>query len=448
MTSTPVSRRNGAAFRRASPDVSAAQSGERPLRIAVVAACPFPRQRGTPVRIQRLAEELQRRGHDVHVVTYPHGDDARATALTVHRVAQVGTRYRTRPGPSISKLLVLDPLLVAVVKRVLRAHDIDIIHAHHYEGLLVSVLARGRHAVPVVYDAHTLLESELPSYAAVLPHAPKLALAKRLDRWLPAQADHVISVTEAIRDRLLAVTRLRTEQITTISNGVECDLFTPPATTALNGHGTVVFTGNLAPYQGIDVLLRAFRAVLASRPDARLVIATDTSFAPYEVLSRSLGVRHAIDVLTTGFSGVPAVLARATIAVNPRLGCDGIPLKLLNYMAASLPVVSFAGSAPGVVHGETGWLVARGDIPGFAAGILALLAQPELAREIGLRARRHVELHHSWEAMSAGTETVLRQVLQRAAGSGANGSGAMVSRPRGAGTPSTEMRIGGAAEHQ
>jgi hypothetical protein len=39
------------------------------LRIAMIAACPFPLGRGTPIRIQRQAETLAARGHEVHVVT-------------------------------------------------------------------------------------------------------------------------------------------------------------------------------------------------------------------------------------------------------------------------------------------------------------------------------------------------------------------------------------------
>jgi len=43
------------------------------LRIAMIAACPFPWPRGTPIRIHRIAEAVARRGHAVHVVTYHLG---------------------------------------------------------------------------------------------------------------------------------------------------------------------------------------------------------------------------------------------------------------------------------------------------------------------------------------------------------------------------------------
>jgi glycosyltransferase involved in cell wall biosynthesis len=385
-----------------------------PLRIAMVAACPLPERRGTPVRIQRIAEALQRLGHDVHLVTYPYGSGDFDAPVTVHRIRRGGTHYRTAPGPSWSKLLVLDPMLARLVRRVLREEDIDVIHAHHYEGLLVGLAAARGTGVPLIYDAHTLLGSELPSYGRHLPPGAKRAVGERLDRWLPTQADHVISVSDTIREYLLARTPMSAERITCVSNGVECGLFQVPAERADPQRGpTIVFTGNLAPYQGIELLLEVLRQVLAARPNTRLRIVTESSFAPYEARARALGVRHAIDVVTAGFDAVPRELAAADVAVNPRPDCDGIPLKLLNYMAASCPVVSFVGSAPGVEHGTTGWLVAKGDVSAFAAGVLTLLDDPAAARAIGARARRHVELRHSWEAVARQTEHVYRTVVRR-----------------------------------
>ena len=48
-------------------------SASASLTIAMVAACPFPAPRGTPIRALRLAEALAARGHRVHVVTYHYG---------------------------------------------------------------------------------------------------------------------------------------------------------------------------------------------------------------------------------------------------------------------------------------------------------------------------------------------------------------------------------------
>jgi glycosyltransferase involved in cell wall biosynthesis len=151
--------------------------------------------------------------------------------------------------------------------------------------------------------------------------------------------------------------------------------------------------------------------VLERRQDARLQIVTESSFDDYEPLARELGVTGAIDVVQAPFAEIPRLLAGADIAVNPRVDCDGIPVKLLNYMAASKPVVSFAGSAPGLRHQETGWLVPDGDIDGFANGALALLDDREMAGRLGRNARRFVEAEHSWAKSAELCEEIYYQLL-------------------------------------
>ena len=92
--------------------------------------------------------------------------------------------------------------------------------------------------------------------------------------------------------------------------------------------------------------------------------------------------------------------------VNPRAECDGLPVKLLNYMAASKPVVSFVAAAPGVQHRRTGWLVPNADATAFAEGILTVLDDPELADALGREARRYVEANCRWPAIAERVQAV------------------------------------------
>lgn len=375
----------------------------RPLRIAIIAACPFPLARGTPVRILRLGEAQADLGHEVHVFTYHLGSDDPARGITIHRIDPVPGYTRLSPGPTYGKLFRVDPPLLRLTRRALRAGQFDVIHAHHYEGLLVAAIARRGLRIPVVYDAHTLLMNELPSYPLGLPYGVKRMISVWLDRRLPALADHTVCVSQNISDRLTRDAGIAADKVSVMANGVESEHFDPTPYAGLpRGPGrTVMFTGNLAAYQGVDHLLRAFAQVAREVPDARLVIGTDDSFASYEALSQELGIRQRIDVVASpSFADLPRLIARADVAVNPRVDCDGIPVKLLNYMAAGRAVVSFAGSAPGVVHGETGWLAESGSVSALAAGIVALLGDPQRARAMGDAARRHVERNSRWSRVA------------------------------------------------
>lgn len=386
----------------------------RPFRIAMVAACPLPCPRGTPVRIHRMAEALAHRGHEVHVVTYHLRQGDEVLPFATHRTPEVRTYRRFGPGPTLGKLLVMDPMLVRTLRSLLGEGRFDVIHAHHYEGLLVARLARGRRPTPIIYDAHTLLETELPYYGLGLPSGLKRLAGRTLDRWLPGLAEHVVAVSDHIREMLVDAGVVPADRATVVENGVELEPFraasgrprAEPRTTEL------IFTGNLAPYQRIDLLLRSFRTVVRARDDARLLVVGSGSLEGYDALARSLGVRDLIATVQSDFGAIPSHLAGADVALNPRTACAGVPQKLLNYMAAAKPIVSFAGSGQVLEHGRTGWLVPDEDPDAFGNAVLHLLAQPRLAEALGAAARRQVVEHYSWDRTARLVEVVYERVCR------------------------------------
>lgn len=377
----------------------------------MIAACPFPWPRGTPIRIHRIAEAVAGRGHAVHVVTYHLGEELADAPFVVHRIRDVPAYRRTEPGPTVRKLFQLDPMLVGLLRRLHREIPFDLVHAHHYEGLLVA--SHALRATPIVYDAHTLLASELPTYPLGLPRRCVRAVAPWLDRHLPRRAHRIIAVSETIRGALTTLGAAEPRRMHVIPNGVEWQHF-PAARGSTPERRTVIFTGNLAPYQGVDLMLEAFARLQARRADVRLMIVTDSSFAPFEALARRLGVRTAVDLRRAAFPEQPALLAAATVAVNPRVQCDGIPQKLLNYMAAGLPIASFEGSAGPLRHEVTGLRVPDGDTAAMADAMERLLADRALAGTLGDAAREQARREFSWDRVAERVEQVYREAIAEA----------------------------------
>jgi glycosyltransferase involved in cell wall biosynthesis len=122
--------------------------------------------------------------------------------------------------------------------------------------------------------------------------------------------------------------------------------------------------------------------------------------------------REGILVRSGAFSDLPPLLASADIAANPRVVCPGIPQKLLNYMAAALPTVSFEGSSAILVHEQTGLVVPNGDIDGFAAAITRLADASELRLRLGSAAQELVKAKFRWERVAATFEGVCRLLQQ------------------------------------
>jgi glycosyltransferase involved in cell wall biosynthesis len=173
---------------------------------------------------------------------------------------------------------------------------------------------------------------------------------------------------------------------------------------------TLGYAGNLAPYQGIDHLMLAARKVLNVRQDVRLVVATGSPAGKWQAEAHRLGIRESVQFANPSLDALPDVLATFDVALNPRTHCYGIPYKVLNYMAAGKPIVSFQGSARGIPSGAA-LAVPDGDTDAFAAAILRLLDDSALARALGERALRVAVEEFSWERTAEKVEGVYTRLL-------------------------------------
>ena len=93
--------------------------------IAMIAACPFPYPRGTPIRIFRMAQILSELGQEVHVVTYHLGQHVQSSPFAVHRIPNLKFYQKISPGPSYLKLLVVDPLLTLKILTLYKKYKFD-----------------------------------------------------------------------------------------------------------------------------------------------------------------------------------------------------------------------------------------------------------------------------------------------------------------------------------
>jgi glycosyltransferase involved in cell wall biosynthesis len=384
-------------------------------RILLVAACPFPWPRGTPVRIHRMAEELGRRGHDVHVATYHLGNVLTGAPFEIHRIANIPTYRKVDPGPSYQKLAILDPLLALKVARVAARIQPDVIHAHHYEGLLAALPAKALYRTPVVFDAHVLLQGELEYYSIGFSSRLRHGMAGYLDEHLPRRADHVAAISQEIRDRFCSAFAFPESRISVVANGVEEPFFHGSKKAFRNdGLRRLVFTGNLASYQGADLMLDAFAKVAQARKDVRLVIVTDSDTSEFYSQARARGVLEQIEFRVSNLEELPSLLASADIALNPRTLCPGVPMKLLNYMAAATPIVSFAGSGKYLENERSALVIEDGDTTAFAAAIVRLIDDPQLSQRLGMAAQSFARRNLTWARTATDLEAIYDRVISEA----------------------------------
>lgn len=383
----------------------------------MVAACPFPTGQGSQVFIRQMAEALHLRGHRVQLVTYHHSEAGYQTDLPVLRTFPLPGYSKLRSGPALGKA-ILDLFLAIRLATLVQGGRIDIIHAHNYEAALASFLIGKIWRIPVVYHGHSIFEDELPNFfrSRVLKAWARW-FGLQMDSFAPKRMDRCLAITPPMLSRLLE-RGVEKEKLELLPPGI---YYTEPdqeETLAaarkfyVEGRPTVVYAGNLDNYQRVDLLLEGFQEVGTRCPDAILLIVTNSNPGRYRRLVKRLRFDGRVRFLTgLPFEQVKTLMACSHVAVLPRLSPYGLPIKLLNYMAAGMPVVAFRRAGQGLDHLRTGYLVNEESPQGLAEGIVALLRDRELAAELGSNAREAAAKHFCWTQRISRLESIYEQVI-------------------------------------
>jgi len=389
--------------------------------IAMVAACPFPANHGSAASIREMSDTLSDMGHNVHIVTYPTGqEEIRVRRAKVHRTATFRPETNATVGPS-SKKFVLDFQLLGLLCRVIQRERIDIIHAHNYEGALVGIIAKWMTRRPLLYNAVNLMADELASYRFIRPAWLAQRLARALDWFTPIFPNHITAVSPELRTWFID-NGVPAAKVDMVPAGIEPELFDHPKPEKLrhkyqlNGRQVVMYTGVLNAFQRVDYLLRAFAVTLGERPDAILMMVSPLVSEPHErehrQLAAELGIsRSIIWISPHKLEDLPSYVALADVCVVPRPECPGHPVKLLNYMLAGKPVVSFAGGAKGVNHLHDAYIVPNHDYEALGQGIVTLLKDRALAERLGANARATVLANFDWREICTKIECIYDKLL-------------------------------------
>jgi glycosyltransferase involved in cell wall biosynthesis len=299
----------------------------------------------------------------------------------------------------------VDPRPLERLVRMLRDHRVDVIHAHKFGSNVWAALLGHRLGVPVVIShEHTWSFEGQPG--------------RRLaDRHVVARfSDAVIAVSDADRRRMVAEVGMPADRVVLIPNGVAGRGAGDSAAVVRElslapGAPVLLQTATLRPQKAVEVMIAATAILRRSHPDVRLVVAGNGDVARLQAVAAAEGVADAVSLL--GPRGdVANLLAAASVGVLSS-DFEGMPLAVLEYMAAGLPVVATdVGGLPEIVRdGETGFLVAPRDPRALAERIGRLLADPARAREMGERGRRRQRELFSREAMVGAVSDLYERLL-------------------------------------
>jgi glycosyltransferase involved in cell wall biosynthesis len=258
--------------------------------------------------------------------------------------------------------------------------------------------------VPAAMIAHGSPRSELATKRRRLgrgplfwAHALRYRLAYPERRRALHAFDRVIAVSASVGQRLREEFALPAARLAIVPNGVEVEALAAAVAreeAAAGDRGdarTLLVTGRLHAEKGVAVLLQAMTLLAPQRQAPRLLIAGEGPARP--ALERLAAARLPRGEVTfAGFvapEALPRLLAQADLYIFPSTCDEGMPLALLEAMAAGLAIVAsrVAGVIDAVRDGDEALLVPPGDAPALAGAIATLLADPARARALGRAAQ-------------------------------------------------------------
>ncbi len=265
-------------------------------------------------------------------------------------------------------------------------------------------------------DVPFVLEVNAPLLDEANAHRPDTVPvgAAEIEEELVRSADLVITVSSALTRW---ATARRAGPVATIPNGFEPSWF-PPIDQTDRVPDRIAFLGHPKPWHGATVLvdLLVDLAAIGHRPELLII---GGGVGADEVVARAEQLGVGDQVSATGAvhpDRVSSHLATAALGIAPYPSQQPFyfcPLKIIDYLAAGLPVVATGqGDIPTLV-GESGILVEPGDRGALVAAVAKLLDHPEQGRAMGLGGRRRAFATMTWRRVGEQTEGALRRLVNQ-----------------------------------
>ena len=383
------------------------------MRVAYICAdpgVPVFGTKGSSVHVQEIVRSWRRAGAEVRVYCTRLGTD-RPADLSDLPVVEI----RPVPASGAGREEAVREAAAALAHAAVR-DGCDLIYERY--SLFSAALAMVAEAlrIPAVLEVNAPLIEEQRQYREL--HNAGLA-----ERMLCKNAA-AATVVACVSDPVVRWVGRKVPGARTLlaPNGVNTERITPrrPGPHHPN-HLTVAFVGTLKPWHGVGYLLEAValaNAGAARRTWSARIIGDGPCRLDLERQAAELGVGAEFTGAVSP-AAVPRLLhgcdAAAAPYPHPAPGRDDYfsPLKVYEYMAASLPVIaSEVGQIPSILrHGHTGLLVPPANPAAIAAALVRLESSQDLRVRLGAQARAAAVGLYSWDSVLA----AIRQALATAA---------------------------------
>lgn len=294
------------------------------------------------------------------------------------------------------------PFRFSKLGKLFKQEGFSLIHTHGWGGCSFdSILGAKWGRVPLIVNGE---------HGAFFLHPRQVFLQKCIYKLCDAN----LSVSDALQENVTRHLGIPKNKITTITNGVDCDLFTgahntdnieaelnlPPAS---SNRITIGNIGSLKQTKNQALLLQAVSKLKHDKPDLDLVvllIGEGPDRSMLETLANELGISEIIHFLGLR-QDTPQLLSFIDLLVSVSTS-EGMSNVTLESFSSEVPVVTTRsiGMNEIVQDGKTGYLLNESSVDELASKLLSIYQTPrQQLKQIGVTARRFVLENHSIDKM-------------------------------------------------
>ncbi|HEX2088316.1 MAG TPA: glycosyltransferase family 4 protein [Actinomycetota bacterium] len=362
----------------------------RILQLCADRGIPLDGSKGAAVHLRSMASAFHRQGHDVRLLMANVGED--------RNVAKVFSAQLLEPG--------------SLKENAGRWGAPDLIYERYALGHIEGIETARSLGVPFVLEVNAPLFLEASRHRSGTVRDGHEDAERKLFR----SADLVVAVSEPLR-RYVAEIRGTDRGTVVVRNGCDPAMFPFPAPLRARIQQRLVFLGSPKPWHGADQLPLLVANLRRRGWDVDfLLIGGGPGADAVAERARELGVEDHVEI--TGPLRTEDALARV------REGVVGVapyppdpqfyfcPLKVIECMAAGLPIVTTSQGDLSEVVGDAGILVRPGDHRALADAVEVLLRNEPLRRGLGARGRERALSRFTWDRAA---ERVIRAAMETVA---------------------------------
>lgn len=393
---------------------------------------PDPGSGGSGRYVYETMRRLVDRGHVVSIVTRRRGDVGERDRVAGLDVFRCEVTIADHPATYVLPRL---PSAFATVADHVRDLDPDVVS---FQGPVLPLFLQALldPSIPRSCTFHSPWPAEYRLRSSANGTSPwrrwwNAEIRSVLESYRLARVQDLVTLSAYMRDELLA-RYTPGVPVAVVPGGVDAERFTPAAGPfdRIDADGPAFLTvRRLSPRMGHDRLLEAFAMVLEREPDAKLYVAGDGPLrAALQRRAASLGVdEHTAFLGYVPDADLPAAYAAADLFVLPTTALEGFGLATLEALASATPVVatSVGGSVELLERVQAAaevpepLLVDDTSAESLAARMLVWADLPASVRAAaGLRCRRVVVHHYSWERTVDALEERYRALAEDATAGG------------------------------